>query len=241
MAVVDRGERADRVDHEQRRVSGAVDRLPDCVDTRGDAGRRLVVHGEHGLEGVRAVLGQFRLDERGIDAAAPVAGNEIDHEAEPFGHRAPQRGEMSGLEHQHAVARRQRIDERRLPGTGAGCRVDDHRARGLEDGLQSIEDFERQACELGAAMVDRRLVHRPQNAVGDIRRSRNLQKMAPGRVRVELEHGASGGELPREVDVSRWAKGIITPVSFSAPAPLPRARERTRAQAPHVRAPRRRG
>ena len=37
---------------------------------------------------------------------------------------APQRREMAGLEHQHPVARRQRVDQRRLPRAGAGRRVD---------------------------------------------------------------------------------------------------------------------
>ena len=44
VAVVDRGERRDRVDHQQRRMAGAVDRLAHVGDARRDAGRRLVVH-----------------------------------------------------------------------------------------------------------------------------------------------------------------------------------------------------
>ena len=85
------------------------------------------------LDGVRLVLGEPRLDGGGIDAVAPVAGDELDLEAEPLGQLAPQRGEVAGLEHQHPVARRQRVDQRRLPGAGAGGGVDHHGLAGLED------------------------------------------------------------------------------------------------------------
>src|SRR3712207_4594619 len=98
MAVVDRGERRDRVDEEQCRVPGAVDRLAQLADARGDARRGLVMDGGDGLDPVLLVLAELRLQRRGIDAAAPVAGHEIDLEAEPARHLAPQRREMAGLE-----------------------------------------------------------------------------------------------------------------------------------------------
>ena len=55
----------------------------------------------------------------GVGAVAPVAGHELDLQAEPLGQLVPQRGEMAGLEHQHPVAGRERVDERGLPGAGA--------------------------------------------------------------------------------------------------------------------------
>ena len=61
----------------------------------------------------------FASTTRRIDAAAPVAGHEVDDEAELLRHRAPERREVAGLEHQHAVARRQRVDERGFPRAGA--------------------------------------------------------------------------------------------------------------------------
>ena len=53
------------------------------------------------------------------------------------------------------------------------------------------------ARELRPAMIDRRLVDRAQHPVRHVGRAGNLQEMAAGRVRVELEHGASGGEWRR--------------------------------------------
>ena len=55
----------------------------------------------------------------GLDSLAPVTGDEVHVQAELGGHLRPQGGEMTGVEGQHAVARRQRVDERGLPGTGA--------------------------------------------------------------------------------------------------------------------------
>ena len=54
----------------------------------------------------------------GIDAVAPVAGNELGREAELFRHVLPQRGELAGFAHQHAVACRQRVDQRGFPRAG---------------------------------------------------------------------------------------------------------------------------
>ena len=114
------------------------------------AGRRLVVDGHHRLERVRAILGELGLDERRVHAAAPVAGHELDHEPELLGHRPPERGEVAGLEHQHAVARRQRVDEGGFPRAGARSGVDHDRALGLENVLQALEDLEGELRELGA-------------------------------------------------------------------------------------------
>ena len=46
---------------------------------------------------------------------------------------------MAGLEHQHLVAGRQRVDQRRFPGAGARGGIDHHRAGGLEDALHAGE------------------------------------------------------------------------------------------------------
>ena len=63
---------------------------------------------------MRAVVGEAGPDLRRIDAVAPVAGQQLHIEPEPAGHLAPQRREMAGLGHQHGVARRQRVDQRRF-------------------------------------------------------------------------------------------------------------------------------
>ena len=63
-----------------------VDRLADGGDAAGDAGRGLVVHDRDGLDGVAAIVGELRVERLGIDAVAPVAGDEIDLQAPRVGH-----------------------------------------------------------------------------------------------------------------------------------------------------------
>ena len=50
----------------------------------------------------------------------------------------------------------------------------------LEHRAHAVEDALAERLELRAAMVDRRHVHGPQHAVGDIRRSRDLQEVPAG-------------------------------------------------------------
>ena len=115
VAVVGRGERRDGVDHEQRRMAGGVDRLADLRDRRQRAGRGLVVQDADRLDLLVLVFAELGFDRLRIDALAPVGGDELRLEAEPLGHLLPQRGELAGLDHQHAVAGRQRVDQRALP------------------------------------------------------------------------------------------------------------------------------
>ena len=83
------------------------------------------------------------------------------------------------------------VDERRLPGAGARCRVDDDRMAGLEDLLHAGDDLLAERAELGPAVVDRRQAHRPQDAVGHRARAGNLQEVAAAGMLVEGEHGSS--------------------------------------------------
>ena len=105
----------------------------------GDAGGGLVVDDHHGLDRVAGVGGEALLHGLRRDAVAPVAGHEVDLEAELAGHLLPQGGEVAGLEAEDAVTGRERVDERRLPGAGAGRRVDDHRLRRAERRLDRLE------------------------------------------------------------------------------------------------------
>src|SRR5437588_444920 len=81
------------------------------------------------------------LDRVRIDAVAPVAGDELDLQAEPPRHLLPKRGEVAGLEHEDAVAGGKRVRERRLPRPRSRGRVHDHRLPGAEDALQSRQHF----------------------------------------------------------------------------------------------------
>ena len=188
VAIVGRGEGGDGVDHEQRRMTGGVDRLADLGDRGQRAGRGLVVQHADGLDLLGLVLAQLGFDGLRVDALAPVGGDELRLEAELLGHLLPERRELAGLDHEHAIAGRQRVGERRFPGAGAGRGVDDDRIGGLEDRLDAVEAALGELGEFRTAMVDDRRVHRPQDAVGDRRRSGDLQEMAPDLTRRILSH-----------------------------------------------------
>ena len=180
MTVVRRGERGDGVDEEQRRMAGAIDRLADVGDRRQASGRGLVVQHAHRLDLVGFVFAQLGLDGGGIGTDAPIGRDELGLEAELHRHVLPQGGELAGLDHQHAVACRQGVDECGFPRPGARRGVDDDRVCGLENRLDAFEDALGKFLKLGTAVVDNRRVHRAQNAVRHRGRPRDLEKVAAG-------------------------------------------------------------
>ncbi len=157
-----------------------VDRAPHLVDAARAAGRGLVVDDADRLDAVRAILGERRADRLDIGAAPPIRVDEFGHEAELLRHLLPQAREPAGAAHQHGVARRERVGERRLPRAGAGGRVDHHRPLGLEHLAQIGEHLAPELAEFRAAMIHGRVVHRAQHAVRHVGRPRDLQEMPPG-------------------------------------------------------------
>src|SRR5207302_1742091 len=126
--------------------------------------------------GAQPLLDRFR-----IGAVAPVSGDEFNVEAELARHLLPQRSEMTGLVHEHAIGRRERIDQRRLPGARARGGIDDHLgARGLEYALHVRERLLAERAELGTAVVDGRQIDRAQHAIGHVRRPGDLQEVTAG-------------------------------------------------------------
>ena len=128
-------------------MAGGIDRLADLVDARRGAGRGLVVDDADGLDGVALV---------GLAVAASiVAGSTPARQSV-----AMNSGLMPSFAAMffHSVAKwpvsyistviagRQRVDERRFPGAGAGRGIDDHRALGLEDRLDAGEHADGRAC-----------------------------------------------------------------------------------------------
>ena len=135
------------------------------------------MHDRDGLDGAAAIVSELLFDDGRIDAVAPVAGNEIDLQAEPRGHVAPERGEVAGLEHQHRVAGRQRVDERRFPRAGAGRGIDHDRARGLKHALKAVDRLAPERRKRGAAMIDGRLRDGAQDPVGHVGRPGDLEEV----------------------------------------------------------------
>ena len=181
VAVVDRSERGDGVDQQQRGVAGDVERRAHRADAARHPGGGLVVHHRDRLDRAGAVLGEPRLDPRGVGTGAPVAFQDLDGEAEAAGHLRPQRREVSGLVHQHRVTGRERVHERRLPGAGAGGRKDQHVPARPEDLAQAGEHPRAEPPELGASVVDGGALDGTQDAVRDIGRARNLEEVPAGR------------------------------------------------------------
>ncbi|MNN98957.1 hypothetical protein D3C81_2184840 [compost metagenome] len=60
---------------------------------------------------------------------------------------------------------------------------------GLEDLLDIGQHLAPQRAELGTAVVDGRVAHGAQDAVGDRARARDLQEVAASRVEIEVDHG----------------------------------------------------
>ena len=97
---------------------------------------------------------QALFDLVGIDAAAPVGFDEFRLQAQLRRHGLPQRREMSGLEHQDAIAGRQQIGQGRFPGAGAGGRIEENMAAGAENRLDTRQRALPELLEFRAAMVD---------------------------------------------------------------------------------------
>src|SRR5215467_1042433 len=108
----------------------------------------------------------FELDRAG--GAAPVIGQRLDLDPEGFGAHTPVEREKSALDHQHLVARRKQIDQRRLPGPVSGGGIGEDRLLGLEYSLKAGEALLGDLLELCTGEVDRAAVHRAQDAVWDI-------------------------------------------------------------------------
>ena len=101
---------------------------PHLGDAARDAGRGLVVDDHDGADR-RGAVGREALahDRSGSTPWRQSPGTNSTSRPRRSASVAPQRREVAGLEREHAVARRERVDERGLPRAGAGRRVDDDR------------------------------------------------------------------------------------------------------------------
>ena len=118
-------------------------------------------------------------------AVTPVAGHEVDLEAKRLGDLLPQGRELPGLKHEDAIAGRERVNDRRLPGAGTARWIDEDvtLVPEPEDRSQAREAVAPELGEFRPAVVDGRAIDCPQDPVGDVRRAGNLQKVTTGLIR----------------------------------------------------------
>src|SRR5688572_29543144 len=101
MPEVDRPERRDRIDEQQRRVLGVIYGAANLGQARRDACRCLVVYDEDGFDSMVAVVaigGQAPAQLRGVNAAPPIAWNDLDVEPEPSSDFRPVLSERARIE-----------------------------------------------------------------------------------------------------------------------------------------------
>ena len=108
-------ERSDRIDHEQRRVAGGLDRLADGLDVVDDAGGGIDLRGKDRLYFMVLVLPQAGFDLGRPNCAAPVALQHLDVGAHGGGGVAPADGKPAAFQHQNLVAARQYVADRAFP------------------------------------------------------------------------------------------------------------------------------
>ncbi len=132
---------------------------------------------EHGLDLMQLVGGEPGLDLGDVGAPAPVGRHEFQVELELLGDALPQHRELAGLGEQHLVAGRERVDDGRFPGAGAGRREDNHGLLGAENPLHARKYGKAELGEFRTPVVQRRHVHGPQDPVRYIGRAWNLEKM----------------------------------------------------------------
>ena len=173
----DRGERRDRV-HDQQPVVPADD-LRDLLERVGHAGRGLVVRDQHRAD--LAVGGEGVVDAVRVGGRAVLEG-EVDRIAAVDADQLQEAlAEDADRDDQHAITRRDVVDDGGLHAGGAGAGQHEHVVLGAVGVLQTLAEGRHQFGELRPAMVD----HRGHARLCDFRGNGN-------RTRRTQVHGASG-------------------------------------------------
>src|SRR6516165_81189 len=149
-------------------MPGAVYRRPDQRDLAGTPGGRLILDDGDRLDLVPGICGQLLGDLAGLDTLAPVTWHQVDIQAELPGHLSPQGSEMPSFESQHTVPRRQRVNQRGLPGPSARRGVQSDRPRGAAQPRRAGQHVAGQAGELRTAVIDGRRRHRRSTRSGTL-------------------------------------------------------------------------
>ncbi len=173
-----------------RRVDGGPDRRDVIDDTRGGVD----LDDEDRLDVPSRVGAQARLERRGIDGAAPVARQGLDREPEHVALLTPAAREAPALQHQHPVAPRQGVRQRRLPAPVSVGDVDVGRPRRPEDGLEVLEARLGRPQQVLRIDVDGGPVHRLEDDLGHVRGAGDRQELAAAREgdRADAERRCAG-------------------------------------------------
>ena len=110
----------------------------------------------------------------------PIAGRIFDVQTEALRNLTPGARKMAGLKDQHTVARGECVYEGSLAGSGTGRGIDDDGTLRLEDGTHALQNFYAQFRKFQTAVVNDRMVDGAQNAIRNVGRARDLQKVATG-------------------------------------------------------------
>ena len=171
-------ERGDGVDHQQRIVAGGAHRLADRLDVVDDARGGVDLRHQDRLDLALGVGLEPRLDRFRPHRAAEIAAQNLDLGAEHLGGLAPADGEAAAFQHQHLVAARQHIGQRRFPGAVAVGGIDVDFAGGGKDASRSASRLVGQRDQRPGINIDRRPLHRLQHGIGHDGRTRNGKEFA---------------------------------------------------------------
>ena len=192
--VFQRAEAGNGVDHQQRRMLGAVEQLADFLRMGDAAGRGLVVHDHTALILCVLVGGEPLLDlrrgrRRGASRSGMKSTSSLNFSAMP--RHSVANWPVSAISTLSPGDSVLTIAASQAPVPDDG--IDDDRLLGAEDALDAGQHLMAELGEFRTAMVHGRHVHRPQHPVGYVGRSWNLEKMPSG---VHGHWASFPGELP---------------------------------------------
>ncbi len=175
--VVNRGERGDGVDQQQRRMLAPGHGFADLADAARDPGRGLVVHDHDRLELVLAILAQTPLDDGRSTPCRQSPGTNSTSKPRRLAiccHSAANCpvSNISTLSPGESVLTSE-ASQAPVPDEG---KIYD-RSGALKDGFAPLENLFAQSGELGTAMIDGGALNRPQHPIGNIGRPRYLKEV----------------------------------------------------------------
>ena len=141
-------------------MSKTVHGPADFRDFACSSGGSFVVHHHHSFILVLSVIRQTCFDVRNHRACPPSARQIIDVNSKSLSNLPPQAREMSGLKHQHPVARREGIDDGRFPCSGSRSWIHDDRAAGLHNFPDALQRFFHDGSKFRSAVIHDRPIDR---------------------------------------------------------------------------------